>query len=79
LTREARHVRRHLKRWNLSMGEGQPLAVIAGMNVLENLDLALEVGRELKAITAAGPALCVQGQLRQGQPLVDHQLSRPRA
>jgi 2-dehydro-3-deoxyphosphooctonate aldolase (KDO 8-P synthase) len=41
----------HLKRWNLSMGVGQPLAVIAGINVLENLDLALEVGRELKAIT----------------------------
>jgi 2-dehydro-3-deoxyphosphooctonate aldolase (KDO 8-P synthase) len=43
----------HLKRWNLSMGAGQPLAVIAGINVLENLDLALEVGRELKAITSA--------------------------
>uniref|UniRef100_B0T3H2 3-deoxy-8-phosphooctulonate synthase n=1 Tax=Caulobacter sp. (strain K31) TaxID=366602 RepID=B0T3H2_CAUSK len=42
----------HLKRWNISMGAGQPLAVIAGLNVLENLDLALEVGRELKAITA---------------------------
>jgi 2-dehydro-3-deoxyphosphooctonate aldolase (KDO 8-P synthase) len=42
----------HLKRWNLSIGDGQPLAVIAGLNVLENLDLALEVGRELKAITA---------------------------
>lgn len=42
----------HLKRWNLSMGTGHPLAVIAGINVLENLDLALEVGRELKAITS---------------------------
>jgi 2-dehydro-3-deoxyphosphooctonate aldolase (KDO 8-P synthase) len=42
----------HLKRWNISLGAGQPLAVIAGINVLENLDLALEVGRELKAITA---------------------------
>jgi 2-dehydro-3-deoxyphosphooctonate aldolase (KDO 8-P synthase) len=41
-----------LKRWNLSMGAGQPLAVIAGLNVLENVELALEVGRELKAITA---------------------------
>ncbi len=41
-----------LKRWNISTGAGQPLAVIAGLNVLENLDLALEVGRELKAITA---------------------------
>ncbi|WP_297510193.1 3-deoxy-8-phosphooctulonate synthase [uncultured Caulobacter sp.] len=42
----------HLKRWNLSIGDGQPLAVIAGLNVLENLDLALEVGRELKAVCA---------------------------
>ena len=42
----------HLKRWNLSIGDGQPLAVIAGLNVLENLDLALSVGRELKAICA---------------------------
>jgi 2-dehydro-3-deoxyphosphooctonate aldolase (KDO 8-P synthase) len=42
----------HLKRWNISIGDGQPLAVIAGLNVLENLDLALEVGRELKATCA---------------------------
>lgn len=41
-----------LKTWNITMGEGHPLVVIAGLNVLENLDLALEVGRELKAITA---------------------------
>jgi 2-dehydro-3-deoxyphosphooctonate aldolase (KDO 8-P synthase) len=42
----------HLKRWNISLGTGQPLFVIAGLNVLERLDLALSVGRELKAITA---------------------------
>jgi 2-dehydro-3-deoxyphosphooctonate aldolase (KDO 8-P synthase) len=42
----------HLKRWNISLGEGQPLVVIAGVNVLENLDLGLTVGRTLKAITA---------------------------
>lgn len=42
----------HLKRWNMSIGAGQPLFVIAGLNVLESLDLALTVGRELKAITA---------------------------
>ncbi|ATQ43300.1 3-deoxy-8-phosphooctulonate synthase [Caulobacter mirabilis] len=41
-----------LKRWNISLGDGQPLVVIAGLNVLEDLDLALEVGRRLKAITA---------------------------
>src|ERR1700712_706997 len=40
-----------LQRWNVSIGDG-PLAVIAGINVLENLDLALTVGRELKAICA---------------------------
>ena len=39
----------HLKRWNLSIGSGNPLVVIAGVNVLESLDMALEVGRELKA------------------------------
>ena len=42
----------HLKRWNLSLGAGQPLVVIAGLNVLENLDLALEVGHHLKAVTS---------------------------
>ncbi|NBB16518.1 3-deoxy-8-phosphooctulonate synthase [Caulobacter sp. SLTY] len=42
-----------LKHWNdLSIGTGQPLAVIAGINVLENLELALKVGTELKAICA---------------------------
>jgi 3-deoxy-D-manno-octulosonic acid (KDO) 8-phosphate synthase len=42
----------HLKRWNFSLGTGQPLVVIAGLNVLENLELALNVGRRLQAITA---------------------------
>ena len=42
----------HLKRWDLSLGTGQPLLVIAGLNVLENLELALSVGRHLQAITA---------------------------
>jgi 2-dehydro-3-deoxyphosphooctonate aldolase (KDO 8-P synthase) len=41
----------HLKRWNISLGHGKPLFVIAGLNVLENLDLALQVGRELQAAT----------------------------
>lgn len=41
----------HLKRWNLSLGTGQPLVVIAGLNVLENLDLALAVGRHLQTVT----------------------------
>jgi 2-dehydro-3-deoxyphosphooctonate aldolase (KDO 8-P synthase) len=42
----------HLKRWNMSIGTGQPLAVIAGLNVLEDLDLALKVGGALKSICA---------------------------
>jgi len=41
-----------LNRWNLSIGDGQPLVVIAGLNVIEDLDLALETGRRLKAVTA---------------------------
>lgn len=42
----------HLKRWNIALGSGQPLLVIAGLNVLESLDLALTVGRHLKEVTA---------------------------
>lgn len=42
----------HLKRWNISLGSGHPMLVIAGLNVLENLDLALTVGRHLKDVTA---------------------------
>ncbi|HEX6859932.1 MAG TPA: 3-deoxy-8-phosphooctulonate synthase [Caulobacteraceae bacterium] len=41
-----------LERFGVSIGEGQPLGVIAGLNVLEDLDLALRVGTELKAICA---------------------------
>ena len=41
-----------LDRWNLSIGDGQPLAVIAGLNVIEDLDLALNTARTLKAICA---------------------------
>jgi 2-dehydro-3-deoxyphosphooctonate aldolase (KDO 8-P synthase) len=42
----------HLEGWNLAIGEGQPLVCMAGLNVLESQDLALEVGRHLKAVTA---------------------------
>jgi 2-dehydro-3-deoxyphosphooctonate aldolase (KDO 8-P synthase) len=41
-----------LKKWGWSIGDNQPLACIAGLNVLEDLDLALHVGRHLKAITS---------------------------
>ena len=43
----------HLKKWNLAIGDGQPLVCIAGLNVLEDLDLALETARRLKGLTAA--------------------------
>jgi 2-dehydro-3-deoxyphosphooctonate aldolase (KDO 8-P synthase) len=43
----------HLKKWNLAIGDGQPLVCIAGLNVLEDLDLALETARRLKAETTA--------------------------
>ena len=29
-----------LNKWNISIGDGQPLAVIAGLNVLEDIELA---------------------------------------
>jgi 2-dehydro-3-deoxyphosphooctonate aldolase (KDO 8-P synthase) len=40
-----------LDRWSLAIGSGKPLVAIAGLNVLEDLGLALEVGRHLKAVT----------------------------
>jgi 2-dehydro-3-deoxyphosphooctonate aldolase (KDO 8-P synthase) len=43
---------RKLDRWNLAIGDGQPLVVIAGLNVLEDEKLALETARQLKAICA---------------------------
>ena len=41
-----------LKDKNWSIGGGAPLAVIAGLNVLEDIGLALEIGTELKRICA---------------------------
>ena len=41
-----------LKTRSFTIGTGQPLAVIAGLNVIEDLDLALSTGRHLKAICA---------------------------
>jgi 2-dehydro-3-deoxyphosphooctonate aldolase (KDO 8-P synthase) len=43
----------NLKTWNLSIGDGEPLVCIAGLNVIEDLDLALETAGRLKAETAA--------------------------
>lgn len=40
-----------LNKWNLSIGDGHPLVVIAGLNVLEDLELARDAARHLKAVT----------------------------
>jgi 2-dehydro-3-deoxyphosphooctonate aldolase (KDO 8-P synthase) len=39
-----------LPKWNISIGGGGPLAVIAGLNVIEDLDLAIETAGVLKPI-----------------------------
>jgi 2-dehydro-3-deoxyphosphooctonate aldolase (KDO 8-P synthase) len=41
-----------LDRWNLAIGQGQPLLVIAGLNVIEDEALALETAQHLKAVCA---------------------------
>jgi 2-dehydro-3-deoxyphosphooctonate aldolase (KDO 8-P synthase) len=41
-----------LDRWNLAIGDGHPLVVIAGLNVLEDEALALDTGRHLQAVCA---------------------------
>jgi len=45
--------RLHLKAWNLAIGDGSPLFCIAGLNVLEDLDMAIETAEKLKAETSA--------------------------
>ena len=42
-----------LRKWNLSIGSGQRLFCILGLNVLEDLDLAVETARHLKEVTTA--------------------------
>ena len=39
-----------LDRWNMAIGDGQPLMVIAGLNVLEDEGLALETAAHLKSV-----------------------------
>jgi len=41
-----------LNKWNISIGDGQPLVVIAGLNVLEDQKLAFDVAKHLKAVTS---------------------------
>ena len=42
-----------LDRWNLAIGDGAPLVVMAGLNVLESEGLALETAEHLKGVCAA--------------------------
>lgn len=41
-----------LQNWNLTIGDGKALFCILGLNVIENLDLALQTATELKQIAA---------------------------
>ena len=41
-----------LDKWNIAIGDGAPMVVMAGLNVLEDEALALEVCAELKSICA---------------------------
>jgi len=41
-----------LKKWNITIGDKEPLLCIMGLNVLEDKGLALEVGQELKRIAS---------------------------
>ncbi|MBS0279273.1 MAG: 3-deoxy-8-phosphooctulonate synthase [Proteobacteria bacterium] len=42
----------HLDNWNISIGDGHKLVVMAGMNVLEDAGMAMDVARHLKAVCA---------------------------
>ncbi|MEQ8609241.1 MAG: 3-deoxy-8-phosphooctulonate synthase, partial [Parvibaculum sp.] len=42
-----------LPKWNMAIGDGEPLFCIAGLNVLEDRDLALETARHLKSVLDA--------------------------
>jgi 2-dehydro-3-deoxyphosphooctonate aldolase (KDO 8-P synthase) len=41
-----------LDRWNMAIGDGQPLMVMAGLNVLESEGLALQTAEHLKGVCA---------------------------
>src|SRR3954447_7379362 len=41
-----------LDRWNIAIGDGEPLVVMAGLNVLEDEGLALETCRHLQGVCA---------------------------
>lgn len=39
-----------LQKWNMAIGDGEPLLCIAGLNVLEDRDLAFETAKHLKSV-----------------------------
>lgn len=39
-----------LPKWNMAIGDGEPLFCIAGLNVLEDLDLAIHTAQHLKTL-----------------------------
>src|SRR5690606_18512863 len=44
-----------LPKWNMAIGDGEPLLCIAGLNVLEDRDLALATAQHLKSVLDALP------------------------
>jgi 2-dehydro-3-deoxyphosphooctonate aldolase (KDO 8-P synthase) len=40
----------NLEKWNMAIGDGQKLVVMAGMNVLEDAQMAMDVGKHLKSV-----------------------------
>ena len=56
---------------DIQIGNDLPFVLFGGMNVLESRDLAMQVCEEYVRVTETRYPLCVQGQLRQGQPFLD--------
>jgi 2-dehydro-3-deoxyphosphooctonate aldolase (KDO 8-P synthase) len=67
-----------MKLCGFDVGLDQPFFLIAGPCVVESEQLQMDVAGTLKEITSsAGHPVHLQEQLRQGQPLLGHQLPRP--
>ncbi|VFT53919.1 2-dehydro-3-deoxyphosphooctonate aldolase [Pseudomonas aeruginosa] len=57
---------------DIQIGNDLPFVLFGGMNVLESRDLAMQVCEEyVRVYRETRYPLCVQGQLRQGQPFLD--------
>lgn len=62
---------------NIEIANDKPFVLFGGINVLESRDLAMQACEEYVRVTEARHSLRVQGELRQGQPLLDHFVPRP--